>query len=64
MTELTKECEKGSWAWNEEAEKAFQDLKKRFMTAPILAHFDPEKPVMIETDTSDFAIGVVLSQCD
>jgi len=64
MTELTKKCEKGSWAWNEEAERVFQDLKKRFTTAPILAHFDPGKPVIVETDTSDFAIGAVLSQRD
>jgi len=64
LTELTKRSEKGGWAWNEEAEKAFQDLKKRFTTAPILAHFDPGKPVIIETDASDFAIGAVLSQRD
>jgi len=64
LTELTKKSEKGSWTWNEEAEEAFQDPKKRFTTAPILTHFDPEKPVVIETDTLDFAIGAVLSQCD
>jgi len=29
-----------------------------------LAHFDPAKPVIIETDASDFAIGAVLSQRD
>jgi len=32
--------------------------------APILAHFDAGKPVIIETDASDFAIGAVLSQRD
>jgi len=32
--------------------------------APILAHFDPTKEVIIETDASDFAIGAVLSQRD
>ena len=32
--------------------------------APILAHFDATKPVIIETDASDFAIGAVLSQRD
>jgi len=32
--------------------------------APILAHFDPTKEVIIETDALDFAIGAVLSQRD
>jgi len=64
LTELTKKSEKGSWAWNEEAERAFQDLKKRITTAPILAHFDPGKPVIIKTDALDFVIGAVLSQRD
>jgi len=62
LTELTKKTRK--WAWNEEAEKAFEELKKRFTMAPILAHFDPAKPVVIETDASDFAIGAVFSQWD
>jgi hypothetical protein len=29
---------------------------------PILRHFDQERPALIETDASDFAIGAVLSQ--
>jgi len=64
LTELTKRKEDGQWSWNPEAEKAFEDLKKQFTTAPILNHFDPSKPVIIETDASDFAIGAVLSQRD
>ena len=32
--------------------------------ALILAHFDLTKPVLIETDSSDFALGAVLSQRD
>jgi len=32
--------------------------------ALILAHFDPARAVIIKTDTSDFAIGAVLSQRD
>jgi len=62
LTELTKKTRK--WVWNGEAGKAFEELKKRFTTAPILAHFDPAKPVIIETDASGFAIGAVLSQRD
>ena len=63
LTELTKKTEK-TWEWTPEAGRAFTDLKNRFTTAPILAHFDPERPVIIETDASDFAIGAILSQRD
>jgi len=31
-------------------------------TEPIQQHFDPERPVTIETDTSDYAIGAISSQ--
>jgi len=62
LTELTKKTKQ--WTWNDEAEAAFEGLKQSFTTAPILAHFDAQKPVIIETDASDFAIGAVLSQRD
>ena len=32
--------------------------------APILAHFDVRRPVIIETDTLDFVLRAVLSQKD
>ena len=63
LTELTKKSGK-EWTWGQEAEQAFQELKKRFTMALILAHFDPTRAVIIETDTSEFAIGAVLSQRD
>jgi len=62
LTELTKKTEK--WSWNPEAGKTFKELKQRFTTAPILAHFDPQRPLIIETDTSDFTLGAVLSERD
>jgi len=62
LTELTKKESGKEWTWNREAEAAFRELKHWFTTAPILAHFDPKKPVIIETDTSDFALGAVLLQ--
>jgi len=64
LAELTKKNEGKKWAWNEEAEAAFLDLKRRFTTAPILSHFDAARPVIIEIDASDFAIEAVLSQRD
>ena len=64
LTELTKKEKKEEWSWNPEAQAAFEKLKQRFTTAPILAHFDPAKAVIIETDASDFVLGAVLSQQD
>jgi len=63
LTELTKGDGK-DWKWTNEAEQAFKELKMRFTTAPILAHFEPERPAIVETDASDFALGAVLSQRD
>jgi len=59
---MTKKESGKEWIWNQEAEAAFRELKHRCTTAPILAHFDPKKPVIIESDTSDFTLGAVLSQ--
>lgn len=44
------------------ARKAFNWLRKAFIKAPILWHFDPDCHIWIETDASDYAIGGVLSQ--
>ena len=62
LTELMKKVTGMKWAWTKEADEAFRELKTRFTMAPILAHFDATKPVVIEIDASDFAIGAVLSQ--
>jgi len=53
-----------NWAWNPQAKVVFEELKCRITTAPVLAHLNSQRPVIIETDASDFAIGAVLSQRD
>jgi len=60
LTELTKK-EKKEWAWNQEAQKAFEELKQWFTMAPILVRFDPTRPAIIETDALHLALGAVLS---
>jgi len=47
--------------WTREAELAFRKLKRTFTEAPILQHFDPAKPIMLQTDTSGFAIAGILT---
>ncbi len=44
------------------AKEAFIHLQKAFTKALILRHFDPERHIRIETDTSGYAIGRILSQ--
>jgi hypothetical protein len=37
-------------------------LKRKFSEIPILAIFDPELPIILETDISDYAIGACIMQ--
>jgi hypothetical protein len=41
---------------------AFRRLIAAFQSAPLLRHFDPSKPIRLETDTSNSAIAGILSQ--
>lgn len=62
LTQMTKKDQQ--FQWTAEAEQAFQELKTRFSTEPILVIFDPTKKATVETDASDKAIGACLSQPD
>ncbi|KAJ6440242.1 cystathionine beta-lyase/cystathionine gamma-synthase [Purpureocillium lavendulum] len=44
------------------AMQAFECLKTAFQNGPILKHFDPSRPIRVETDASQFAIGAIISQ--
>ena len=48
--------------WTEEAQKAFEKLKGKITTPPILKSYDPSKEVEFHTDASKKAIGVVIKQ--
>eukprot|EP00833_Pecoramyces_ruminatium_P002480 jgi/Orpsp1_1/1176512/evm.model.c7180000057878.1 len=59
---LTKKNVK--FIWNEKCENAFNELKKRLTSTPLLRHPDPEKPFIVECDASNYAVGSILSQKD
>ncbi len=59
LTNLTKKSV--DFVWDEACQKSFETLKERFITAPILCHFDPEKPTIVEADASGYATGGVLA---
>ena len=48
--------------WGPEQQKAFDKLKELFTSAPILRYPDSNKPFIVETDASNFAVGAILSQ--
>ena len=48
--------------WTEAAQKTFEDLKRRFCSAPILTLPDLSKPFVVEVDASDSGVGGILSQ--
>ncbi|KAI6777561.1 uncharacterized protein J7T54_006734, partial [Emericellopsis cladophorae] len=50
------------FCWTTDCRNAFESLKTAFSTAPILAPFDWEKNVILETDASDYVSAGVLSQ--
>jgi transposase InsO family protein len=62
LTELTRKDT--GFRWTEAADKAFTNLKKLFTTAPILLQFDSDRETVVETDSSGWAVGGVLSQYD
>lgn len=65
LTKLSRTLQKGfAFPWDSDGpeEKAFQTLKLAFSTAPILAHFDPDKETWIESDASDYVVAAVMSQ--
>jgi hypothetical protein len=48
--------------WPPSAQQAFQEIKDRMSTTPVLCIPDPDKPFTVTTDASDFAMGAVLQQ--
>jgi hypothetical protein len=48
--------------WNGNCQSAFNCLKTAFTEAPVLAPFDWEKQIVLETDASDYVSAGVLSQ--
>lgn len=60
LTALTSTARQ--FRWTPEADVAFQDLKGRFTSAPILVQPDPSRQFVVEVDASDVGVGAVLSQ--
>ena len=53
---------KKDWKWEEEYQKAFEELKKKITSQPVLSLPRREEKFRVEMDASGHAIGGVLSQ--
>ena len=63
MNPLFKMLKKGQeFQWGTEQKEAFQKAKDRVTANPVLTQFDPDKETTIETGTSDYAVGMRMTQ--
>jgi len=54
----------GHWGWGDKEQQAFDELRMKLTTAPVLVYFDPLAPTKIETDGSKYLYSGRLShQC-
>ena len=60
LTNLTKKSVR--FRWSEDCETAFEELKLRLVSAPVLGMPNDNDKFVLDTDASDVAIGAVLSQ--
>jgi len=60
LTRLTKKTEK--FIWTADQQDAFNKLKEKLTTAPVLRYPDFTQEFIVTTDASAYALGAVLSQ--
>ncbi|VDI04428.1 Hypothetical predicted protein [Mytilus galloprovincialis] len=60
LTKLLKKDQR--FKWTSECDIAFQNLKDRLTSAPILSFPHLDKPFILATDSSEFSNGYILSQ--
>lgn len=50
------------FVWTDVQERAFQEIKRLITNAPILAHYDYRKTIIVQADASGYGLGAALLQ--
>ena len=62
LTSMLKKDKKVERDWGEEQDEAVRKIKHAFSKPGlVLTRFDPQRPVLLQTDASGFALGAVIS---
>jgi hypothetical protein len=64
LSKVTGGGGKEKLVWGMSRQQAFDDLKKHLCSSPVLSLPDLQRPFEIETDASDYIVGIVLTQHD
>jgi len=54
-------CKSCPWNWSSDCESVFQLLESSFTSTLVLTHWDPDLPLVLETDASDLVLAAILS---
>ncbi|VDO23592.1 unnamed protein product [Haemonchus placei] len=49
--------------WNSECDAAFERAKEKLALDVLLTHYNPDLPIVVASDASDYGIGAIISHC-
>ena len=52
-----------TWKWEDEQQNAFDKSKELLTSSNLLIHFNPNLPITLSCDASNYGIGAVLAHC-
>ena len=51
-----------AWSWGPPQESAFNDIKQEISSSSVLAHYDPNKEILLSADSSSYGLGSLIRQ--